>query len=118
MRRIFCLLIAILFLFPLVAEARRRPDSLNTIVAGSSSTNIVRGDARIWGVTLRATTGVGTLTIYDEYSSTSLDESEIVCEISEATTGNSQTLHFDPPLDCSSGLYVEMTNGEYVIVYE
>lgn len=117
MKKTICLLIAILLIFPLIAEARRRPDSLNTTTAGSSTAKIVRGDVRIWSVTLSSTANTAYLTLYDEYEAP-LDEANVKVEIRESVNGNSQTLFFDPPLDCSTGLYVWIGNGEYVIVYE
>lgn len=125
MRKIFCLLIAGLFLFPLVVEARREPDHIGISKAQGNQvhtgTQIVRGDAKIWSVNLAATaeeTSTGSwLTLYDEYEAP-LDEENIIMEIEVASAGDSKIVVLRYPIDVSNGLYAIGENGTYIILYE
>ncbi len=124
MRRIFCLLIAVLFLFPLTAEALREPDHIGISKAqGNQSipgTQIRRGDAKIWSVNLVANGPSATgswLTLYDEYQHP-LAEANIIMEIEVASAGDSKVVVLRYPIDVSNGLYAIGENGTYIILYE
>ncbi len=125
MKRLLCLLIVGLFLFPLVAEARRAPDHIGIEKAvGTSPGEIVRGDAKVWMVTLTGYTGPAWLTLYDSYEVSvgilsNNGEGDIIMEM-EVASATSQTIVLEYPIDVSNGLYVSKTvgDGTYLILYE
>jgi len=122
MKRILCLFLILLFILPIIAEARMEPDHIgkSKAVGTDNSVQIVRGDARIWAVSLINHDAIGAfLTLYDEYEP-SLDEENIILEIEVATAGNSETIILEYPIEVSNGLYVwkSIASGTYLILYE
>ncbi len=123
MKKILCLLIAVLFLFPCKAEALRKPDHIGQSMAvGTESGLVVRGDAKIWMVTLLPNLPgeLGAyLTLYDEYQG-SINEANIKMEIEVAAAGNSEVVVLEYPIDVSNGLWVQKSigAGTYIILYE
>lgn len=124
MKKILCLLL-VLLLLPLTAEARREPDyigkskSIKSTIGPVTAGQIVRGDAKVWMVNLinNLNQSKGSfLTLYDEYQTP--HEANIIMELEIATTGNSETVVLEYPIDVSNGLYYVLESGTCVILYE
>lgn len=119
MRRKLCLLLILLFLLPTMGEALREPDHIGISKAiGTDPGMIVRGDAKVWMVSLTGYDGPAWLTLYDEYFEAGSEENIILeMEVADAT---SEVVVLDYPIDVSNGLYVHKTigAGTYLILYE
>lgn len=119
MRRKLCLLLILLFLLPTMAQALREPDHIGIAKAiGTTPQMIVRGDAKVWVVSLTGYDGAAWLTLYDDYLEAG-EEENIILEI-EVADATSKVVILNYPIDVSNGLYAHKSigTGTYLILYE
>lgn len=115
MKRFLLVLLFLTFLVPSAYADR----NVSTIKGFTASELIQRGDAKVYRVTWYATSSGGRFGIYDSISESSLTNTNVKTEGSEATSLNGATLDFTgKPLEFSTGLYLYIVNATVVVEWE
>ena len=115
MRKILGLTLLLIFLSTFAFADR----NASTTTGFSTNQLIKRGDGKIYRIYFNPTSNGGWFTIYDCLTLGATATTNAKAEGIEATAKNGQPQDFtNKPLEFSTGIYLEISNGEVLVEYE